>query len=239
MSDWDQRFADAAPALLKSAIDMSSHLMVAEERWAQAHNLLAWGVPWYLSALGSVLETGRAIAAIPGFLHQLRVAVEVQGEVDETFPTPRFLALVDEMAARYRDRFPLRAALEAPPVEKEGGARSTAPSFEPSPDLELHIAEEAFNIVRAAYRVGRSQFSPESAGEASTWMLVSGASAFLRGLELGLGREGADLHRPRFFSRLRQELRDQYQEMPGYPLKHFLDIAGSIGMKWVQLSTDE
>ncbi len=236
MSDWNQRFADAAPALLKSAIDMSAHLMASEERWAQAHNLLAWGVPWYLSALGSVLETGQTIAAIPGFLYQLRIAVEVQGEVDETFPTERFLALVDEMANRYRDRFPAQVALEIPPGDEE---RTAAPALQPSPDFELRVAEEAFNIVRASYRVGRNQFSPELAGEASTWMLVSGASAFLRGLELGLGQAGADLHRPRFFSRLRHELREQYQEMPGYPLKHFLDIAGSIGMKWVQLSTDE
>ena len=235
MSDWNQRFADAAPALLKSAIDMSAHLMSSEERWEQAYNLLAWGVPWYLSALGSVLDTRQAIAAIPGFLHQLRLAVEVQGEVDETFPLSRFLALIDEMATHYHDHFPGRTALEAPPSD-EG---EDAPGSRSAADLDLHIAEEAFNIVRAAYRVGRNQFSPELAGEASTWMLVSGASAFLRGLELGLGRAGADLHRPRFFSRLRLELREQYVEMPGYPLKHFLDIAGSIGMKWVQLSTDE
>jgi hypothetical protein len=246
MSDGNRRFADAAPAILKSAIEMGDRVGDSEQRWERAHQFLAWGVPWYLSALGGVLEIHDTLAAIPGFLQQLRTAIEVQAEVDETFPAGDFLALVDEMAARFRDQMPAQAALEAPPGTGAAGAAGAAGTTGGTESgkgqaaaLDTRIAEEAFNIVRAAYRVGRNQFTSEQAGEAATWMLVAGASAFLRGLELGLGSARADVLKPRFFSRLRHELREQYVEVPGYSLKHFLDIAGSIGKKWVLLSTDE
>ncbi len=240
MSDWNRRFADAAPAILKSAIEMGERTGDPEERWQRAHQFLAWGVPWYLSALGGVLEIHETLIAIPGFLYQLRVAIEVQAEVDETFPAGDFLALVNEMAARFHDQMPAQPVPESSPGAGEKAAAGSAETGKGSADaLDTRIAEEAFNIVRASYRVGRNQFPSDQSGEAATWMLVAGASAFLRGLELGLGSARAEVLRPRFFSRLRHELREQYVEVPGYPLKHFLDIAGSVGKKWVFLATDE
>jgi hypothetical protein len=240
MSDWNRRFADAAPAILKSAIEMGERTGAPEERWARTHQFLAWGVPWYLSALGGVLEIRETLVAIPGFLYQLRMAIEVQAEVDETFPAGDFLALVDEMATRFRDRMPAQPdAASSPEVDKKTEAGPAESGKSPAETLDIRIAEEAFNIVRASYRVGRNQFPPDQSGEAATWMLVAGASAFLRGLELGLGSARAEVLKPRFFSRLRHELREQYVEVPGYPLKHFLDIAGSVGKKWLFLATDE
>ena len=67
------------------------------------------------------------------------------------------------------------------------------------------------------------------------------ALAALRACALRAGRRFAVssriLDRPLFFSRLRHELREQYQEIEGYPLSHFLKIAASIGKKWLQLTT--
>ena len=104
--------------------------------------------------------------------------------------------------------------------------------------IENQIAEVAYNIVRVAFTVGDNQFKPEAAGEAATWIFAMASSSFLRGLEIGMGEEEAILCRPGFFSRLHHELREQYQEFQNYPLSHFINIAGSIGKQWMQLSTE-
>ncbi|MFC1500663.1 hypothetical protein ACFL6T_06590, partial [Candidatus Zixiibacteriota bacterium] len=71
---------------------------------------------------------------------------------------------------------------------------------------------------------------------AATWILAMASSTFLHAFDITYGEERAARLHPAFFSRLRHEIREQYEEIPGFPLAHFLDIASSIGKKWLQLS---
>ncbi len=242
MPDWDQIFGNTAPEMMEGAVDMGRKLGGAGFRWQVTGYFLTWGVPWYVEALRNALGREKAREVLPVFFEKLREQIaERAGEVDtgavggtpgfgdEIFPTEEFLSLVRRMETAAMDESTGRGV-----PEDQAAAGEEMRRLSPE-DLDNRIAETAYNIVKVAFTVGPASFPDAQAGEAATWILAVASSSFLHGLELGLGT-AAERLRPGFFSRLRHEIREQYQEIPEYPVTHYLDIAGSIGRKWLQLS---
>jgi|GEM_PF-2814367 len=251
MPDWDRIFGNTAPEMMEGAVDMGRKLGGAGFRWQVTGYFLTWGVPWYVEALRNALGREKAREVLPDFFEKLREQIveraaeedatsspsEAPGGISggqdmpgETFPAEEFLSLVTRMEAAALDESSGRGVPEAVPEANEEAVGHLSPE-----DLENHIAETAYNIVKVAFTVGPASFPDEQAGEAATWILAVASSSFLHGLELGFGAASERL-RPGFFSRLRHEIREQYPESPDYPVTHYLDIAGSIGRKWLQLS---
>lgn len=233
MNDWEKIFSETAPGILNGAIQMGQQLGEANFRWEVSKYFLGWGVPVYLAALQNALGSDETGALIPAFLEQLESAIHLRAEEDAFFPEEEFLQLVEGIRNS-------EIWLHAPSVEERGTAaeeEAAGERREGNIPIEFLVAETAYNIVRVAFTVGKDQFAGPARGEAATWILAASISSFLRGLELNLGEETAERFRPGFFSRLRHELREQYREIEGYPLSHFLDIAASIGRKWLQLTT--
>jgi len=219
--------------MLDGALHMGHKLGGPGFQWKVSEYFLNWCLPWYMAALQNALGTDAVRKLIPVFLEELQKAIRTRAEIDQEFPVEDFLILADDISESYLagimdGREPGAAEADQPTMGMAGGVDG----------VENQIAEVAFNIVRVAYRVGSNQFKTEEAGEAATWILAMASSSFLRGLEVSMGEKEVALYRPGFFSRLRHELREQYEEFPGYPLSHFLDIASSIGKKWMQLSTE-
>jgi hypothetical protein len=171
---------------------------------------------------------------MPVFINELQKAIESRAEMDPEFPAEDFSGLVNDIGESYVEGIAESGdeGIVTAGRQEEGEAERDAES------VDNLIAEVAYNIVRVAFTVGDNQFKPEAAGEAATWIFAMASSSFLRGLEIGMGEEEAMLCRPSFFSRLHHELREQYQEFQDYPLLHFINIAGSIGKQWMQLSTE-
>jgi len=233
MPSWENIFSDAAPEMLDGALHMGHKLGGPGFQWKVSGYFLNWCLPWYMAALQNALGADVVRKLMPVFLEELQKAIKTRAEIDPEFPVEDCLGLADEISESY-----LAGIMDR---REPGVAEADQPTRGKAEDVdavENQIAEVAFNIVRVAYRVGSNQFKAEEAGEAATWILAMASSSFLRGLEVSLGEERAAQHRPGFFSRLRHELREQYEEFPGYPLSHFLNIAGSIGKKWMQLSTE-
>jgi hypothetical protein len=237
MNNWDRIFSETAPEILESAIQMGERLGARGYRWEVTKYFLGWGVPLYLEALKNALGSSEASTLIPEFLGKLDDAIQTRPPGEESFPADELLSLVEEIKQSQATELEEAAGAGGSSADAEAGDKGAGKDTEET--LEYQIAEAAFNIVRVAFTVGRSQFSAKAAGEAATWILASSCSSFLRGLEVNVGEEDAELLRPGFFSRLRHELREQYEEIAGYPLSHFLEIAGSMGRKWIQLSTDD
>ncbi len=260
MPDWDRIFGNTAPEMMEGAVDMGRKLGGAGFRWQVTGYFLTWGVPWYVEALRNALGREKAREVLPDFFEKLRQQIvekaaeenttaqlsagspddpgteagletgagQSQNMPGEVFPAEEFLSLVKRMEAAALDESAGRGVPEAAGEDETVGHMS-------SEELENHIAETAYNIVKVAFTVGPASFPNEQAGEAATWILAVASSSFLHGLELGFGA-AAERLRPGFFSRLRHEIREQYQERTDYPVTHYLDIAGSIGRKWLQLS---
>lgn len=233
MPDWDRIFSDMAPEMLEGAIQLGEKLGGPGYRWQVSGYFLNWSIPWYMAAIRNALGRDAVQELMPGFLDQMRKQVENRAMIEPGFPVEEFLGLLEELGEQGMDELIGRGL----PEGSEGSA-ITKSDPEALTEVENHIAETAYNIVNVAFGVGRNQFPPAVAGEAVTWVLAMASSSFLRGLEVGLGEDRAARHHPGFFSRLRHELREQYEEMPDYPLSHFLNIAGSIGKKWLQLSVE-
>jgi hypothetical protein len=234
MNDWDRIFSETAPGILNGAIQMGQQLGEAGYRWEVSKYFLGWGVPVYLAALHNALGQEEAGALIPAFLGQLESAIRHRAEQDDLFPENEFLLLVESIR---NNQLWLESAGEEDEEEQADQESEIPKRPEGDIPMEFLVAETAYNIVRVAFTVGYDQFQQDDRGEAATWLLAASSSSFLRGLELSLGEEEAERVRPGFFSRLRHELREQYQEIEGYPLSHFLEIAASIGKKWLQLTT--
>lgn len=232
MPSWEKIFSDAAPEMLDGAIHMGEKLGGPGFQWKVSGYFLNWCLPWYWVALQNALGTEAVKSLMPVFIDELQKAIHARAEVDPDFPADDFRGLVDDIGESYMES----VAGDREPAAEPGLQISDIAGQADS--VENQIAEVAFNVVRVAYSVGRYQFKYEEAGEAATWIFAMASSSFLRGLEISLGEEKAAKYRPGFFSRLHHELREQYDELPGYPLSHFLNIAGSIGKRWMQLSTE-
>jgi hypothetical protein len=234
MSGWEKIFADAAPEMLDGAIQMGEKLGGPGFQWKVSGYFLNWCLPWYWAALQNALGGSAVRQLMPVFINELQKAIEARAEIDPDFPVEDFRGLVEDIGESYVESIAGddEGLISSRPQEDEEDVEEEEES------IENQIAEVAFNIVRVAFTVGRNQFKPEAAGEASTWIFAMASSSFLRGLEIGMGEEEAMLRRPTFFSRLHHELREQYQEFKNYPLSHFINIAGSIGKQWMQLSTE-
>lgn len=235
MSSWEQIFSDAAPEMLDGAIQMGEKLGEPGYNWKVSGYFLNWCLPWYWAALQNALGDNVVKQLMPVFINEFQKAIEARVEIDPEFPAEDFSGLVDDIGDSYVEGIAGSGGegigADLPQVEEED-TETDAES------IENQIAEVAYNVVRVAFTVGSNQFKPEVAGEAATWILAMASSSFLRGLEIGMGEEEAMLCRPGFFSRLHHELREQYQEFQNYPLSHFINIAGSIGKQWMQLSTE-
>lgn len=232
MPSWEKIFSDAAPEMLDGALHMGEKIGGPGFQWKVSGYFLNWSLPWYWAALQNALGTDAVRTLMPVFIDELQKAIKTRAEVDPEFPIDDFSGLVDDIGESY---------LEGIAGGSDAGAAAdyqAADRVKDADSIEDQIAEVAYNVVRVAFSVGRNQFGAEEAGEAVTWIFAMASSSFLRGLEISLGEEKAARHRPGFFSRLRHELREQYEEIPGYSLSHFLNIAGSIGKKWMQLSTE-
>ena len=219
---------------------MGHQLGESEYHWEVSKYFLGWGVPVYLAALTNALGEDEASALVPDFLRELEAAIHARSAVDDQFPEDEFMELVESIRqqkvwlaevaggeAKEADGQPATGATSRPGLKK--------PKAEEEP-LDFRMGEAAYNIVKVAFTVSRDQFGPETVGEAATWILAGGSSAFLKGLEVGMGEEAAERNKPSFFSHLHHELREQYEEIEGYPLNHFLEIAGSIARKWLRLN---
>jgi hypothetical protein len=240
MSDWNSIFGQTAPGLLEGALQMGHQLGESEYHWEVSKYFLGWGVPVYLAALTNALGEEEASALVPDFLRELEAAIHAHSAEDDQFPEDEFIDLVESI--RQQKVWLAEVAggeandADAPSVAVSShrpGLKRRKPGEEP---LEFRIGEAAHNIVKVAFTVSRDQFSPETVGEAATWILAGGSSAFLKGLEVGMGEEEAERSKPSFFSHLHHELREQYEEIEGYPLNHYLEIAGSIARKWLRLN---
>ncbi len=235
MSSWEQIFSDAAPEMLDGAIQMGEKLGGPGFQWKVSGYFLNWCLPWYWAALQNALGDSVVRQLMPIFLNEFQKAIEARVEIDPEFPAEDFSGLVDDIGDSYVEGIAGSGyegkVADRPQAEEEVTEKDAE-------SIENQIAEVAYNVVRVAFTVGNNQFKPEAAGEAGTWIFAMASSTFLRGLEIGMGEEEAMLCRPGFFSRLHHELREQYQEFQDYPLSHFINIAGSIGKQWMQLSTD-
>jgi hypothetical protein len=233
MPDWDRIFSDMAPEMLEGALQLGEKLGGPGYRWQVSGYFLNWSIPWYMAAIRNALGRNAVKELMPEFLNQMRRQVQNRAMVEPGFPADEFLGLLDELGEQGMDELIGRGLPE--------GAEGTALA-DTSPEalaaMENHLAETAYNIVRVAFGVGKNQFAGALAGEAATWILAVASSSFLRGLGVGLGENAASRFHPGFFSRLRHELREQYEEIPDYPLSHFLNIVGSIGKKWLRLSVE-
>lgn len=231
MPDWDKIFSNAAPEMLEGALQLGEKLGGPGYRWQVTGYFLNWSIPWYLSALLNALGHDALKELMPDFMNEMRKQIQNRAMLDPEFPANEFLTMLDDLGARSMDELIGRGATDSP-----GGSSTSAEGEQDIAIPEDHVAETAYNIVKVAFTVGKNQFPPEHAGEAATWILAMASSSFLRGLAVSLGEEMATLYHPGFFSSLRHELREQYEEFPDYSLSHFLDIASSIGKKWLQLS---
>lgn len=233
MPDWNRIFSDTAPEMLEGAIQLGEKLGGPGYRWQVSGYFLNWSIPWYMAAIRNALGRDAVRELMPEFLDQMRKQVESRAVIEPDFPVEEFLGLLNELGEQGMDELIGRGLPE--------GAEGTAIAEsgpEALTEMENHIAETAYNIVSVAFGVGKNQFPTTATGEAATWILAMASSSFLRGLEVGLGEERAARYHPGFFSRLRHELREQYEEIPDYPLSHFLNIVGSIGKKWLRLSVE-
>ena len=235
MSSWEQIFSDAAPEMLDGAIQMGEKLGGPGFQWKVSGYFLNWCLPWYWAALQNALGAGVVKQLMPVFINEFQKAIEARVETDPEFPAENFSGLVDDIGDSYIEGIADSGDAGIVPDRPQAGEETTEKDAE---SIENKIAEVAYNIVRVAFTVGNNQFKPEATGEAATWVFAMASSSFLRGLEIGMGEEEAMLCRPGFFSRLHHELREQYQEIQDYPLSHFINIAGSIGKQWMQLSTE-
>jgi len=232
MPSWEKIFSDAAPEMLDGAIHMGEKLGGPGFQWKVSGYFLNWCLPWYWAALQNALGTEAVKSLMPVFIDELQKAIQARAEVDPGFPAGDFRGLVDDIGESYLESV---AGVVEQAVDTDLPAPETADQAD---STDNQIAEIAYNVVRVSYSVGRNLFGPDEAGEAATWIFAMASSSFLRGLEISMGEERAAKYRPSFFSRLRHELREQYEEIPDYPISHFLNIAGSIGKKWMQLSTE-
>jgi len=229
MPDWDQIFSDTAPEMLEGAIQLGEKLGGAGFRWQVTGYFLNWSIPWYISGLRNALGRDAIRELMPGFLGEMKREVEKRGALQSDFPSEELIGIIDELGNQEMDELSGRGLPEA----DEAGSESRLESIS---DIENHLAETAYNIVNVAYNIGRNQFAGSFSGDAATWILAMASSTFLHSFDLMFGEERAARLHPAFFSRQRHEIREQYEEIPDYPVTHFLDIAGSIGKKWLQLS---
>lgn len=229
MPDWEQIFSDTAPEMLEGAIQLGEKLGGTGFRWQITGYFLNWSIPWYIAGLRNALGRDAVRELMPGFLDEMKKQVEKRGIIQPEFPAEEIINIIDDLGNQEMDELAGRGL----PDGEESGSESR---LETLSEIENHIAETAYNIVSVAFSMGRNQFPEASAGEAATWILAMASSSFLHGLNISFGEERAARLHPAFFSRLRQEIREQYEEFPDYPLSHFLDIAGSIGKKWLRLS---
>ena len=235
MSSWEQIFSDAAPEMLNGAIQMGEKLGGPGFQWKVSGYFLNWCLPWYWAALQNALGDSVVRQLMPVFINEFQKAIEARVEIDPEFPAEDFSGLVDDIGDSYVENISGSGDEGIVADRSQAEYEVTENNAE---SIENQIAEVAYNVVRVAFTVGDNQFNPEAAGEAATWIFAMASSSFLRGLEIGMGEEEAMLCRPGFFSRLHHELREQYQEFESYPLSHFINIAGSIGKQWMQLSTE-
>jgi len=231
MEDWDSIFPRSASGLLEAAVRMGHQVGEADYQWQLARHFLSWGVPVYLSALSNALGGDQAAALAPGFLDELETAIRERGTADPDFPMTEFLETANHLRSSLG---PLPGAGAGEDRHPAGTAPGGAPAEEP---VDYKMAEAAHDMVKVALTMGREQFEEEAAGEAMTWILSMGCTAFLNGLAVGMGEESAERLKPSFFSRIRYELREQYEEVEGYPLSHFMEILASIGRRWIRLDS--
>ncbi len=229
MPDWEQIFSDTAPEMLEGAIQLGEKLGGSGFRWQVTGYFLNWSIPWYIAGLRNALGRDAVRDLMPGFLEEMKKEVEKRGDIQSEFPSEEIINIIDDLGHQEMDELSGRGL-------PEGEGSDTELRLQSLDEIENHIAETAYNIVKVAFNIGQNQFAGSFAGEAATWILAMASSTFLHAFDITHGEERAARLHPAFFSRLRHEIREQYEEIPDFPLSHFLDIAGSIGKKWLQLS---